>query len=261
MCGTAGHCAMHALSAGETLSDGAESCVGNGVDLEPPHERVPWADVPGRERARSTQASACVNDHLNSNGGKRVGHDRPDVDGDVQERQVGRRRARSSLVIYYANGDCPTGLLRYFNVKVNGGAAQSRTFASMECGNWDKHWPGHGHARRTSSRATPTRSSSSATAATPCPTSTGSRSSRRRRRRRPRRPSREVLRRGLDRHHRVDAEPALRLGARTNSNLNVMAQASAASSWETFDIVDGGAGFVALKSHLNNLTSCRPTSA
>jgi hypothetical protein len=43
------------------------------------------------------------------------------------------------------------------------------------------------------------------------------------------------------------------VSARQDNNNNLMAQASTISTWEQFDIVDAGGGFVALRSKMNNL--------
>jgi hypothetical protein len=76
-----------------------------------------------------------VNDNANSRG-RRVGHIGPNAAVKFTGVYAGAA-GTNNLVIYYANGDCPAGNLRYFNVKVNGGAAQNRSFVS-NCGGWSK---------------------------------------------------------------------------------------------------------------------------
>jgi hypothetical protein len=74
-----------------------------------------------------------VADAANSNG-KRVGY----VGPYATVKFTGVKAAVSGtneLVVYYANGDCGSSQ-RFFNVKVNGGAPQSRSFGTLGCGDW-----------------------------------------------------------------------------------------------------------------------------
>jgi hypothetical protein len=192
-------------------------------------------------------SSMWVNDGANSRG-RRAGHIGPTAAVKFTGVYAGAA-GTNNLVIYYANGDCPVGNLRYFNVKVNGGAAQNRSFAS-NCGGWstvnqasitlsgfkagntntvdfyadgqhaapDLDWievvPFAGTASGTSS----------VTACAPGKT--------------------------------VGLKTIVNgkfVSARSEDVNNLKAMASSENTWEQFDIVDAGGGYVALRSKMNNM--------
>jgi hypothetical protein len=152
-------------------------------------------------------------------------------------------------VVYYDNGDSGSGQ-RYFNIKVNGGAAQNKAFNIVAQGDWTAV----GQAQITLSGFT---AGSTNTVQfmgdgmhmapdldwieiMAAPGSGGSAS-----------PGKSCA---------VNSTVALQsmqnllyASARSDNNLNLMAQAALISTWEQYDIVDAGGGFVALKSHMNGL--------
>jgi hypothetical protein len=129
-----GGCTMHALGTGETTSDGADSCRLNGVT---------WAHPMNVWRGQVFQAEAAILDpgvgiiaNPNNSGGKRVGYIGPS--STVTFKNVMAASAGSNqLVVYFANGDTGSST-RYFNIKVNGGAAQSVAFPVVASGDWSK---------------------------------------------------------------------------------------------------------------------------
>ncbi|HTA20005.1 MAG TPA: hypothetical protein VK989_11970, partial [Polyangia bacterium] len=241
-----GGCAMHPLAAGETVSDGAESCTLNGTTWT--HPISVWrGQIFQAEKATIPNANMIVYDAANSNGA-RVGNIGPTASVKFTNVMAGAAGS-NNLVVYFANGDCPTGNLRYFNIKVNGGAAQSRSFASISCGNWDAigqtmvtlsgftagstntvEFLGDG------THAAPDLDWIEVMAAPGASAPTGTT-------------------KGCAVGNTVAIQSMQNLlysSARSDNNLNVMAQASTVSTWEQYDIVDAGGGFVALKSHMNN---------
>jgi len=130
-------------------------------------------------------------------------------------------------------------------VKVNGGAAQSRSFGSLECGNWHRigqtqitlsgfnagstntvQFMGDG------SHAVPDLDWIEVVAAPAANVPAG-----------------KTCAAGQTVALKANAN-GMFASARSDT-LNVMAQASVASTWETYDIIDEGGGYVALKSHMN----------
>jgi hypothetical protein len=226
-------------------ADGAVSCMGNGKLWDKPitvwRGQIKQAEdfAPGNMQ---------VADAANSRG-KRVGHIGPTAAVKFTGVYAGAA-GTNNLVIYYANGDCPTGNLRYFNVKVNGGAAQNRSFASLECGDWHKigqaiitlsgfkagnvntvDFYGDGqHAAPDLDwievvPAAGTASGTSSTTACAAGKTVGLKAI-------------------------VSGKFA---SARQEDSGAVKAQAPTEGTWEQFDIVDAGGGMVALKSKMNNL--------
>jgi hypothetical protein len=194
-------------------------------------------------------SSMWVSDPANS-GGKRVGNIGP-YQGVTFTGVYSGAAGTNQLVLYYANGDCPTGNLRYFNVKVNGGAAQNRALGSMECGNWSKigqvmvtlsgfnagsnnkveFFADGQHAApdldwieviNTTSTSSTTTSGSTTSACVPGKT--------------------VAMKSGSAGKY---------VSARQDDNSNLNPVASSVNTWEKFQIVDAGGGYVALKSLMN----------
>jgi hypothetical protein len=157
----------------------------------------------------------------------------------------------NNLVVYYADGDTGTGQ-RYFNVKVNGGPTQNKAFSIVNSGDWTAvgqvqitltgfnagstntvQFMGDGtHAAPDLDwievMAAPGGSSSGGSSVKSCGT-----------------PGTTIAIQSM--------QNLLYASARSDNNLNVMAQASAVNTWEQFDVADAGGGYVSLKSHMNNL--------
>jgi hypothetical protein len=237
-CATSGHCLM------QSSGDGAVSCVLNGVT---------WTKPVTVWRGQTFQAEdgqlinsgpyAIVSDSQNSNG-KRVG-----LIGPMAGVPFNNVRAVASgtnnVVIYYTNGDT-TGLNRFFNISVNGGAAQNKAFPGSA--SWSKpvgvtvtlsgfvagntntiKFLGDGtHAAPDLDWIEVIQAGTANAGTTACAAG--------------------------------KANIALRSAAngkywssRLDANGWVRAQSSVASGWEMFDIVDAGGGMVAIKSRANNL--------
>jgi hypothetical protein len=246
-CNKAGHCTMQASG------DGAISCMGNGQEWDYPI--TVWRGQIKQAEAFAP-AGMIVSDSVNS-GGKRVGNFGPTAGITITGVYSGGD-GTNNLVLYYANGDCPTGNLRYFNVKVNGGPAQNRALGSMECGNWhrvgqtivtlsgftkgsnnkvefyadgknaapDLDWIEVVNSTTTAAGSTGSGTASSTTT-TACA------------------PGKTVALKSV-----VNGKYT---SARQDNNNNLMAQATSVNTWEQFDIVDAGSPYVAFKSRMNGL--------
>jgi hypothetical protein len=124
-CRGSGHCTM------SSTGDGAISCMGRGIQWTKPIS-VWRGKVLQAETAARTGSAGIISDSANS-GGKRVGWIGPT--STVKFSGVPAALAgTNNLVVYYANGDA-TGT-RAFNIKVNGGTAQTKTFPAL--GDWRK---------------------------------------------------------------------------------------------------------------------------
>jgi hypothetical protein len=154
----------------------------------------------------------------------------------------------NTLVVYYADGDPGSGQ-RYFNVKVNGGAAQNKVFNIVAQGDWTQV----GQAQITLSGFT------AGSTNTVQFMGDGSHAA-------PDLDWIEVMAAPggggtlVGKTCAVGSTVALQsmqnllyASARSDNNLNLMAQAATISTWEAFDIVDAGGGFVGLKSHMNGM--------
>jgi hypothetical protein len=236
-CAGANHCTMNA--------DGAVSCMGNGKLWDKPI--TVWRGQI-KQAEDFVTSNMWVNDSANSRG-RRAGNIGPTAAVKFTGVHAGAA-GTNNLVIYYANGDCPTGNLRYFNVKVNGGAAQNRSFASMTCGDWHKI----GQAIITLSgfkagnvntvdfyadgqHAAPDLDwievvPAAGTASGQSPTTACA-------------PGKTVGLKAI-----VSGKFA---SARQEDSGTVKALATSEGTWEQFEIVDAGGGLVGLKSKMNNL--------
>jgi hypothetical protein len=125
LCNAAGHCTMQASG------DGAVSCMGNGTVWNKPI--TVWRGKTFQAEGAVLTGVSTINDAANSNG-KRVGNIGPTAT--VKFNNVPAATGGvNNLVVYYANGD-GGGNIRYFNIKVNGGAPQQKGFKVVEGGNW-----------------------------------------------------------------------------------------------------------------------------
>ena len=125
LCATAGHCVMQATG------DGAVSCVGNGTTWTQPitvwRGQTFQAEAGTRTRRRHARRLPAVRRRQS----RRL-HRLVEL-GHLQRRQR-RRHGTANLVVYYEDADT-TATTRAFNVKVNGGPVQHRTFAPVG-GDW-----------------------------------------------------------------------------------------------------------------------------
>jgi hypothetical protein len=249
LCATAGHCSMHALTDGETLSDGAESCVGNSITWT--HPMNVWRGQIFQAENAQLDTGVTIQTGPKNSGGKRVGNIGPSATVTFKNVMAGAAGS-NNLVVYFADGDSGSGQ-RFFNVKVNGGGAQNKAFNIVAQGDWTAI----GQMQITLSGFT---AGSTNTVqfmgdgthaapdldwievmAAPSTSSGGSTSS----------GATNTCAVG----HTVGLQSMQNLlyaSARQDNNNNLMAQAATIQSWETFDIVDAGGGMVALKSHMNN---------
>jgi hypothetical protein len=125
LCAGANHCTMQADG------DGALSCMGNGILWNKPV--TVWRGKTFQAESATLTGAASVLTGANNSNGKRVGN--LNANSSVKFSGVPAATAgTNNLVIYYANGD--GGGLRYFNIKVNGGAAQQKGFKFL--GDWGK---------------------------------------------------------------------------------------------------------------------------
>jgi hypothetical protein len=248
MCNKVGHCSMQANG------DGAVSCKGRGKDWNFPI--TVW-----RGQIKQAESFAPSNMHVsdnNNSNGKRVGHIGPNAGVTFTSVYAGAA-GTNNLVVYYSNGDCPVGNLRYFNVKVNGGPSQNRAFPS-NCGDWsevnqmmitlsgftagstnkveffadgqhaapDLDWIEVVQSATTASGT----SGSTSTGTTGSTTSTAC-----------------AVGKTVALKAVINGKYA---SARQDANNDVKAQSGSVGTWEQFQIVDAGGGFVALKSKMNN---------
>jgi hypothetical protein len=241
-----GTCRMHALTPGETESDGAESCTLNGVTYNHP-VNVFRGQIFQAESA-ALDSGVTIQTGSKNSGGRRVGNIGPYATVTFKNVLAGAAGA-NNLVVYYANGDCGSGL-RYFNVKVNGGPVQNKSFPIVAQADWtqigqaiitlDGFTAGANNTVQfmgDGAHSAPDLdwieviaapgSGSSATSGSTCAAGA------------------TVAIQSMQNLQYASAR-------QDNSN-NVMAQATGISTWETFDIVDAGGGFVALKSRMNGL--------
>src|SRR5678816_552712 len=123
-CSTAGHCNMR------SEGDGAVSCMGRGQTWN-------WPITVWRGQIKQAEDFAPSNlilaDPANSNG-KRVAWIGPNTGVTFTGVYAGAA-GTNTLVVYYANGDCPTGATRNFGIRVNGGTMQTKAFPST-CTMW-----------------------------------------------------------------------------------------------------------------------------
>jgi hypothetical protein len=241
-----GSCQMHDLTPGEKESDGAESCTLNGVTYNHP-VNVFRGQIFQAESATLDTGISTPTGSKNS-GGKRVGNIGPTAKVTFKNVLAGAAGA-NNLVIYYADGDCGS-MQRYFNVKVNGGPVQNKSFAIVAQGDWsqigqavitlDGFTAGANNTVQfmgDGSHAAPDLdwievvaapgTGSSATTGKTCAAGSS-----------------------------VAIQSMQNLqyaSARSDNANNVMAQATGINTWETFDVVDAGGGYVALKSRMNGL--------
>jgi hypothetical protein len=128
LCASAGHCVMQADG------DGAVSCVGNGVTWKSPI--TVWrAQTFQAENAILGNGATIFYSATNSNG-QRVGNLGPAASvtfNSVKAAVAGN----NDLIIYYANGDC-SPLPRYFDISVNGGPPQRKSFPVVAYSDWNQ---------------------------------------------------------------------------------------------------------------------------
>jgi hypothetical protein len=243
-CNKAGHCVMQANG------DGAVSCVGNGITWT--HPLTVWrGQIFQAENATIPSSNMVVSDNANSNG-RRVGNIGPTA----TVKFTGVKAAvagQNQLVVYYADGDCGSAQ-RYFNIKVNGGPAQNRVFNIVDQANW--HAIGQSKITLDGFKADSTNTieflgdgvhsapdldwieiintSTTGTAASTVTPATSACAA-----------GKTVA--------LLNTYNGKYASARQEDNGNVKAIASVASTWEMFDIVDAGGGYVALRSKMNNL--------
>jgi hypothetical protein len=143
LCAT--HCAMHPIQSGYTLSDGPESCVGNGVTYSSPISVWRGKTYQAEGASRSGNASDIANSKAsnghrasfyNNGGGSSSTAGNATSTTKLTFSNVPAAAAGSNnLVVYYTNGD-GSGL-RYVDVIVNGGAPQSKGFKPVAQGDYD----------------------------------------------------------------------------------------------------------------------------
>jgi hypothetical protein len=284
MCDTShstGTCTKHALSTGETTTDGPDSCTLNGVTYNNPltvwrgetfqaeaAEGGVWYNYNTNSTCQSGQSGCawypnlfgfgasncnqatspvgtCANIQDPKNGmGARVGNIGPSKG--VHFKNVNVACGGSNTLVVFTTNGMPIGdMSRHLNFVVNGGSPQNVAFAGA--GDWSNpvgaNVPLSGFNQGTKNdifiTGDPTNpapdldwieiinsNTTCTTTAKTCAVGT------------------TVSIQSM--------ENSMFASARSDNNLNVMAEASVASTWEQFDIVDGGSGFVALKSHMNN---------
>jgi hypothetical protein len=236
-------------------ADGAISCKGNGKDWNSPI--TVW-----RGQIKQAESFAPSSMHVSgssNSGGKRVGHIGPTA-GVTFTGVYSGGAGTNNLVVYYANGDCPTGNLRYFNVKVNGGAAQNRALGSLECGNWAKvgqtiitlsgftagsnntveFFADGQHAAPDLDWIEVVNSTTTAAGSTTGAGATGSQTT----------TTACAIGKTVALKAVINGKYA---SARSENAGEVKAMATGVNTWEQFEIVDAGGGFVAFKSKMNNL--------
>jgi hypothetical protein len=125
LCATSGHCVM------QSNGDGAVSCVGNGTTWT--HPLTVWRGQTFQAETATRTGAAAVVSCPQCGGGNRVGY----VDSASSVTFKGVHVAATgtaNLVLYYEDADT-AGTTRAFNVSVNGGPVQYRTFAPVG-GSW-----------------------------------------------------------------------------------------------------------------------------
>jgi len=118
LCNVSGHCKMHALTSGETLSDGAESCVGNGITWT--HPVSVWRGQTFQAEDGTKSGAASKISCTSCGAGARVGN-LSSTSAVTFNNVKAATSGVNNLVIYYTNGDTNR---RWFNIKVNNGASQ-----------------------------------------------------------------------------------------------------------------------------------------
>src|SRR5579863_1577307 len=125
LCATAGHCVM------QQTGDGAVSCVGNGTTWT--HPMTVWRGQTFQAEA-ATLVAATPGGCPQCGGGYRVTNINQSSSVTFNGVNVAAS-GTANLVVYYEDGDT-TATTRAFNVSVNGGPVQNRTFAPVASGNW-----------------------------------------------------------------------------------------------------------------------------
>jgi hypothetical protein len=126
LCNAAGHCSMQANG------DGAVSCVGNGTTWT--HPLTVWRGQTFQAESATLAAGTQLRYCANCGNGTRVGYIGPTQT--VTFKNVNAAvTGTGSLVVYYIDADPVTDPIRAFNVSVNNGPNQYRTFVPLG-GTW-----------------------------------------------------------------------------------------------------------------------------
>jgi hypothetical protein len=243
LCATSGHCTLLALTTGETISDGAESCVGNGITWT--YSMNVWRGQIFQAENATLDSGVSIQTASTNSGGKRIGNIGPTATVTFKKVMAGAAGS-NQLVVYFANGDCGSGQ-RYFNVKVNGGSAQNKSFPIVAQGDWTAI----GQATITltgftagdtntvqfmgdGSHSAPDLDWIEVMAAPGGGSSTTSGKSC-----------------AVGSTVALQSMQNLLYASAQSDTTNLLAKVSAIGQWEQYDIVDAGGGYVALKSHTN----------